>query len=84
MKKELPPAALWIAIGLGVVLVGGLAYSQFAGGPGSMSNDEKIVAEKEAELARQRSQAYSSGQSAGGGPPGQGSSEFNARQQQGK
>lgn len=83
MKKELPPATLWVAVGVGVLVIGGVAWSIFGSGT-TMTKDEQTIAAKEAEIARQRSEGYARGSSAPGsapaGPAGSGTGEYAARQ----
>ncbi|MCU0317479.1 MAG: hypothetical protein MUC92_12900 [Fimbriimonadaceae bacterium] len=70
MKNELPQWALWVAIVAGLVIIGGVAFSAFGGGGSQMTNDERIVAEKQAEISEQRTKAYISGNSGGTAPEG--------------
>ncbi len=81
MKKEIPPAAIWGAVVLGVLVMVGIFFA--AGGTGAPTAQDKQEWEEQAEVSRSRNQAYATGNSAPGAPasqPGQGTGEFEARQ----
>lgn len=87
MKKELPDSIKWVALGVGVLVIGGVAFFAMGGGGNKPTADEQKVIEMQADVARSRSEGYASGGGRPGGPPaapGQGSGEFEARQNSGQ
>lgn len=75
MKKELPPAAIWGAVAIGILVLVGIFF--MAGGSNAPTAQDRKEWAEQAEVAKGRSQAYSQGMSG----PGQGSGEAAARQQ---